>query len=73
LVSTDSLNFNLTYCFRNGGGAIRYGETIPRFWLDMDERFVRKNFQTMIRNVIKSSLSVEIERLFGWEKGFNPL
>ena len=63
----------LEYKYRNGGGLIPYAEDVPHFWYNMSPEFIRNNFQVMIRNLIKSSLGVEIERLFGWETGFNPL
>lgn len=69
--STEDIQFRLVYKYVNC--TIPYGATIPRFWLEMSESFVAKNFETMIRNVIKSSFSVEIERIFGGKTGFNPL
>ena len=74
LEQTDSLSLNIVVQYRYETGFIPYSEKVPKFWEDMDEAFVFKNAEVMLRYIIKSSMTVEIERLFGYVDGsFNPL
>lgn len=71
-----TLKVDLIYKYPNGdgGGYIPYAYVIPHFWYEMSEEYIAKECQTQIRYLIKTSMSVEIERLFGWKDGgFNPL
>lgn len=71
---TDVVGITINIDYRYSSGTIPYKENVPAFWLNMSDEFVSNNCQTMIRNLIKASFSVEVERIFGWKYGgFNPL
>lgn len=74
IVCEDLLLFNMVLIFKYDSGHVPYAEKIPHFWADMDEAFVHKNADILLRYLIKRAMSVEIERIFGYKGGsFNPL
>ena len=73
-VLSTGVGLQITVNYRYGYETVPYAETVPAIWIDMDEAFVKKNCEIMLRYLIKRSFSVEIERIFGYSGGgFNPL